>query len=95
MLRPGIVHRLDKDTTGALVVAKNDFTHLGLAAQLKAGQMTRVYLALVHGSLPAEEGAIKAPIGRHPVHRKKMAVEQRGNPPTPHIECLLRLDPIL
>lgn len=80
VLRPGIVHRLDKDTTGALVVAKNDFTHLGLAAQLKAGQMTRVYLALVHGSLPAEEGAIKAPIGRHPVHRKKMAVVAKGKP---------------
>ena len=80
VLRPGIVHRLDKDTTGALVVAKNDFTHLGLAAQLKAGQMTRIYLALVHGSLAAWEGEIKAPIGRHPVHRKKMAVVPRGKP---------------
>ena len=78
VLRPGIVHRLDKDTTGALVVAKNDFTHLGLAAQLKAGQMTRIYLALVHGSLPTSEGEIKVPIGRHPVHRKKMAVVPKG-----------------
>ena len=53
VLRPGIVHRLDKDTSGALVVAKNDFTHLALSAQLKKRQMSRVYLALVHGSLPA------------------------------------------
>ncbi|NLM37161.1 MAG: RluA family pseudouridine synthase [Firmicutes bacterium] len=80
VLRPGIVHRLDKDTTGVLVVAKNDFTHLGLAAQLKTRQMSRIYLALVHGALPAEEGEIIAPIGRHPVHRKKMAVVPQGKP---------------
>lgn len=80
VLRPGIVHRLDKDTTGALVVAKNDFTHLGLATQLKAGQMIRIYLALVHGTLATPEGEINAPIGRHPVYRKKMAVVPGGKP---------------
>lgn len=73
-LRPGIVHRLDKDTTGLLVVAKHDAAHLDLARQIKERRVTRIYLALVHGRLPAAEGEIEAPIGRHPVARKKMAV---------------------
>ncbi|MDI3281180.1 MAG: RluA family pseudouridine synthase [Bacillota bacterium] len=76
-LRPGIVHRLDKDTTGLLVVAKHDAAHLHLARQIKERRVTRIYLALVHGRLPAAEGKIEAPIGRHPVARKKMAVVAR------------------
>jgi 23S rRNA pseudouridine1911/1915/1917 synthase len=72
--RPGIVHRLDKETSGCLVVAKNDLAHQGLAAQF-AGRTTRkYYLALVHGTPAAAAGRIDAPIGRHPVQRKRMAV---------------------
>ncbi|MBO8125938.1 MAG: RluA family pseudouridine synthase [Firmicutes bacterium] len=79
-LRPGIVHRLDKDTTGLLVAAKNDFTHLALSKALKAREIHRWYLALVHGRPKAEEGSIEAPVGRHPVNRKKMAVTAGGRP---------------
>ncbi|NLY91034.1 MAG: RluA family pseudouridine synthase [Firmicutes bacterium] len=93
VLRPGIVHRLDKDTSGALVVAKNDYTHLALSAQLKKREMFRVYIALVHGSLPALEGEINAPIGRHPVHRKKMAVVPKGRPATTRYRVLAELGP--
>ncbi len=72
--RPGIVHRLDKETSGCLVVAKNDLAHQGLAAQF-AGRTTRKhYLAIVHGALGRPAGTIDAAIGRHPVHRKRMAV---------------------
>ncbi|MGI6065349.1 MAG: RluA family pseudouridine synthase [Bacillota bacterium] len=74
VLRPGIVHRIDKDTSGLLVVAKNDFTHLNLAEQIKAHTITRVYHAIVHGVMAEPAGIIEAPIGRHPVQRKKMAV---------------------
>jgi 23S rRNA pseudouridine1911/1915/1917 synthase len=77
IIRPGIVHRLDKDTSGVLVVAKNDFAHLGLAAQIKARTMKRLYQTIVHGN-PPENGRIEAPIGRHPVERKKMAVVPGG-----------------
>lgn len=76
-IRPGIVHRLDKDTSGVLVAAKNDGAHLALAGQLKLRQMKRVYLAVVHGNPPAS-GRIDAPIGRHPLQRKKMAVVAGG-----------------
>lgn len=79
VIRPGIVHRLDKDTSGVLVVAKNDFTHLNLAAQIKSRSMKRVYQVLVHGN-PPESGRIEGPIGRHPVERKKMAVVVGGRP---------------
>lgn len=79
VIRPGIVHRLDKDTSGVLVVAKNDLTHLNLAAQIKSRSMKRVYQVLVHGN-PPESGRIEAPIGRHPVERKKMAVVANGKP---------------
>ncbi|NLW09634.1 MAG: RluA family pseudouridine synthase [Firmicutes bacterium] len=78
--RPGIVHRLDKDTSGVLVAAKNDFTHLALARQFQERTMTKKYLALVHGRVSPPEGEINAPIGRHPVHRKKMAVIPSGKP---------------
>lgn len=78
VLRPGIVHRLDKDTSGILVAAKNDFTHLSLACQIKAREMKREYIAVVHGKISARDGTIDIPIGRHPVHRKKMAVLAEG-----------------
>lgn len=74
VLRPGIVHRIDKDTSGLLVAAKNDAAHLALAAQLKDHSMGRVYYAIVIGNLKNDEGVIDAPIGRHPTDRKKMAV---------------------
>ena len=77
VLRPGIVHRLDKDTTGLLVVAKNDAAHQSLAHQIKERQAHREYLAVVHGQPKAEAGTVNAPIGRHPVDRQRMAVEQR------------------
>ncbi|HYH03713.1 MAG TPA: RluA family pseudouridine synthase, partial [Bacillota bacterium] len=79
IIRPGIVHRLDKDTSGVLVVAKNDLAHLHLAAQIKSRQMKRIYQTLVHGR-PPESGRVEAPIGRHPVERKKMAVVPTGKP---------------
>lgn len=76
--RPGIVHRLDKDTSGALLIAKNDHSHHHLSAQLKSRQLRRDYLALVRGHLPDSQGVIDAPIGRHPKHRIKMAVVTTG-----------------
>ncbi len=78
VLRPGIVHRIDRDTTGSLVAAKNDFTHESLAAQLKDHTITRRYRAIVHGNLPEDEYVIDAPVGRHPQDRKKMAVLREG-----------------
>ncbi|HEX3046190.1 MAG TPA: RluA family pseudouridine synthase [Bacillota bacterium] len=77
VIRPGIVHRLDKDTSGVLVIAKNDLAHVDLAAQIKARKMKRIYRTIVHG-YPPEDGRIEAPIGRHPVERKKMAVVPNG-----------------
>jgi len=74
VLRPGIVHRLDKDTSGLLLVAKNDFAHLELASQLKKRQIVRRYLALVYKNIRENEGIIEAPIGRSPRNRQKMAV---------------------
>ncbi len=78
VLRPGIVHRLDKDTSGLMVVAKSDEGHRKLAAQLEARAMERRYLALIWGGFEADEGRIEAPIGRHPKDRKRMAVSQKG-----------------
>lgn len=79
VLRPGIVHRIDKDTSGLLIVAKNDAAHQALAQQIKEHSFTRLYEAIVVGHLPQQEGTVCAPIGRHPVHRKKMAVTDRGS----------------
>ena len=70
--RPGIVHRIDKDTTGVLVVCKNDAAHNAVAAQLKEHSITRKYRAIVHGVIKEDEGTVDAPIGRHPTERKKM-----------------------
>ena len=75
--RPGIVHRLDKDTSGLLLVAKHDRSHRHLSAQLQTRQLQRRYVALVRGRLPALQGTIEAPIGRHPQQRQKMAVVER------------------
>jgi 23S rRNA pseudouridine1911/1915/1917 synthase len=75
--RPGIVHRIDKDTSGLLVIAKNDFAHHSLVEQLKEHSITRVYLAFVRGIIPHERGMIDAPIGRDTKDRKRMAVEHR------------------
>lgn len=77
-LRPGIVHRLDKDTSGLMVVAKNDWAHQQLAAQIKAREVKRHYLALAHGIIKSESGIIDKPIGRHPHDRKRMAVREQG-----------------
>ncbi len=77
-LRPGIVHRIDKDTSGLLVVAKSDLAERGLAEQLKAHTMTRVYHALVHGTFGHERGRVDAPVGRHPHKRQQMAVREDG-----------------
>jgi 23S rRNA pseudouridine1911/1915/1917 synthase len=93
--RPGIVHRLDKDTSGLLLVAKHDRSHQRLAAQLKARQVQRRYRALVHGRPPASQGTIDAPIGRHPQQRQKMAVVARyGRAARTHYEVLEDWGPI-
>ncbi len=77
-LRPGIVHRIDKDTSGLLAVAKNDLAHTVLASQLKDHSMARTYEAIVCGNLKEDSGTVDAPIGRHPTDRKKMCVTQRN-----------------
>ena len=77
-LRPGIVHRIDKDTSGLLAVAKNDLAHTVLASQLKDHSMARTYEAIVCGNLKEDSGTVDAPIGRHPTDRKKMCVTARG-----------------
>jgi len=76
-LRPGIVHRLDKDTSGTIVAAKNDTAHINLAAQFKSRKIIKIYLALVHGVVKSESGSISLPIGRHPSDRKKMSTISR------------------
>ena len=81
VMRPGIVHRLDKDTSGLMVVAKNDAAHLGLSAQLADKTMSRIYNAVCIGNFPHEKLKIDAPIGRHPVNRQKMAVVSIGGKP--------------
>lgn len=79
VMRPGIVHRIDKDTSGLLLVAKNDNAHRSLAAQIKAHSVNRIYEAVVCGVLKDETGTIDAPIGRHPVERKRMAVTEKNS----------------
>ncbi|NLV89057.1 MAG: RluA family pseudouridine synthase [Tissierellia bacterium] len=79
IIRPGIVHRLDKDTSGLLVVAKNDSAHRFLSEELKNRRIKRNYICLVHGILKNDEGTIDAPIGRHPKDRKKMAVVNKNS----------------
>ena len=101
--RPGIVHRIDKDTSGLLIVAKNDHAHQFLSAQLSDRSLSREYEAIVHGSFREDEGIIDKPIGRHPTDRKKMAVTDKNSRPAvtewsviaryqgyTHIRCKLR-----
>ena len=91
VLRPGIVHRIDKDTTGALLVCKNDNAHRNLAEQLKEHSIRRRYRAIVAGVLKEDEGTIEGPIGRHPIDRKKMAVNYRnGKDAVTHYKVLER-----
>ncbi len=90
-LRPGIVHRIDMDTSGLLIVAKNDFAHGALAEQLKDHSLSRVYEAVVVGNIRQDSGTIDAPIGRHPVDRKRMAVtEKNSRPAVTHYQVLTR-----
>ena len=90
-LRPGIVHRIDKDTSGLLAVAKNDLAHTVLASQLKDHSMARTYEAIVCGSFKEDSGTVDAPIGRHSSDRKKMCVTQRnGKPAVTHWEVVAR-----
>lgn len=79
VIRPGIVHRIDKDTSGLLIVAKNDFAHIALADQIKAHTFTREYQTVVYGGFGVEDGTVDAPIGRHSVDRKKMAVTEKNS----------------
>ncbi len=79
VIRPGIVHRIDKDTSGLLIVAKNDFSHISLAEQIKAHTFTREYQSVVYGRFKNDEGTVDAPIGRHPVDRKKMSVTLKNS----------------
>ncbi|MDP4088063.1 MAG: RluA family pseudouridine synthase [Bacillota bacterium] len=91
VIRPGIVHRIDKDTAGVLVIAKNDAAHNKLAEQLKDHSMTRIYTALVEGIIKGQEGTIDAPLGRHPVERKKIAVLKEGRHAVTHYRVLENL----
>lgn len=89
VLRPGIVHRIDKDTTGALIVCKNDFSHNFIANQLKEHSITRKYIGIVQGVLKDSEGIIDAPVGRHPVKRKEMCInETNGKNAITHYKVL-------
>ena len=89
-LRPGIVHRIDRDTSGLIIAAKNDAAHLGLSAQLSDHTLARTYECLVVGNLKEDSGTVDAPIGRHPSDRKKMAVVAGGRPAVTHWEVIAR-----
>ena len=93
VLRPGIVHRIDMDTTGVLIACKNDFAHTSIAQQLKVHSITRKYYAIVHGVIREEEGTVNAPIGRHPTDRKKMSINTKnGREAVTHYRVLQRFE---
>ncbi|WP_313167315.1 RluA family pseudouridine synthase [Streptococcus parasuis] len=92
VLRPGIVHRIDKDTSGLLMIAKNDEAHTKLAAELKDKKSLRKYWAIVHGNLPNDRGVIEAPIGRSEKDRKKQAVTAKGKKAVTRFQVLERFD---
>ena len=83
-IRPGIVHRIDKDTSGLLLVAKNDMSHLSLSEQIKAHTVHRAYMAIVQGGMREDSGTVEGPIGRHPTDRKKMAIVPGGRDAVTH-----------
>ena len=90
-IRPGIVHRIDMDTTGSLIVCKNDESHVNIAEQIKEHTVNRIYVVIVCGNVTEDEGTIEGAIGRHPVDRKKMAVnEKNGKPAITHYKVLER-----
>ena len=91
IMRPGIVHRIDMDTTGSLVICKNDVAHQSLSEQLKEHSINRIYIALVHGNIKVDEGTVNAPIGRHPTDRKKMSIHAKnGREAVTHYKVLER-----
>lgn len=93
VMRPGIVHRIDRDTTGSVIICKNDFSHNCIAAQLKEHSLVRKYHAICYGRLKEETGTVNAPIGRHPADRKKMAVnEKNGKRAVTHYKILKSFD---
>ncbi len=89
-LRPGIVHRLDKDTSGLIIVAKNDKAHINMSEQIKERNVKKTYIALVRGNVPEEEATINMPIGRSTKDRKKMAVTKNGKQAITHFKVLKR-----
>lgn len=92
VLRPGIVHRIDRDTTGIIIACKNDFAHNAIAEQLKEHSITRKYHAIVYNNFNEDEGVVDAPIGRHPIDRKKMAINHKnGKNAVTHYRVLKRL----
>lgn len=94
VIRPGIVHRIDKDTSGLLMIAKTNLAHQALSAQLKDHTVDRVYVALVHGGFTKDSGTVNAPLGRHPQNRLKMAITyQGGREAITHYQVLERLGP--
>lgn len=90
VMRPGIVHRIDMDTTGSLIICKNDKAHNSIAAQLKEHSINRIYHAICYGNIKEDEGIIDKPIGRHSVDRKKMAVNPNGKEAVTHYKVLKR-----
>ena len=93
VMRPGIVHRIDMDTTGVLIVCKNDMAHNSIAAQLKEHSITRRYQAIVHGVIKEDEGTVDAPIGRHQTERKKMCINyNNGRNAVTHYQVLRRFE---
>lgn len=92
-IRPGIVHRIDMDTTGSLIVCKNDEAHVSIAEQIKVHSVNRIYRGIVYGVVKNDEGVIHAPIGRHPIERKKMAInEKSGKDAITHYKVLERFE---
>lgn len=92
VMRPGIVHRIDRDTTGSIIACKNDFAHNCIASQLKEHTINRRYKAICHGVLKEDEGIINKPIGRHPTDRKKMAVVENGKLAITHYKVIQRFE---
>lgn len=92
VIRPGIVHRIDKDTSGLLAVAKTDAAHVSLAEQISSHSFGRRYEAIINGHLRDESGTVDAPIGRHPVDRKKMSIVKGGKPAVTHYSVVSRLE---